>query len=254
MDRKIVLISGGSSGAGLEKAKLFVNNGYEVIIFSRDYEKLKETQNEIGNVDIIPCDITKEIDRERLYNSIVNKYNRLDILINNAGIAKRYAFEKVSELESKTKYELEVNYIAPILMIKKFLPLLKRNGGKIVNITSGLVYVPLCIQPNYCASKAALHSYTVSLRWQLKESNVKVVEVFYPEMDTPFQEGHASERAISPEIAARIAYEGIVNGKEEIRVKGANLLYNMSKIIPNKTASILNELVSKQLKDVKLPN
>ncbi len=249
--RKTVLITGGSSGVGYEKAKQMSSKGYEVIICGRSMSRLNEAKRKVPELHIVQCDVSSHEDRKRLVNTVLDQFGKLDILINNAGIAKRYFFYEVNNLEDITEYEWTINYLAPLSLIKMFLPLLEKSKGQIVNVTSGLVYVPLYIEPNYCATKAALHSYTVSLRFHLKDSDVSVSEIFYPEMNTPFQEGHASSKALEPDVAATIAIQGLEQGKEEIRVKRSNLLYTLSRLMPNRILHILNGSIGDRIEQAR---
>ena len=116
--------------------------------------------------------------------------------------------------------------------------------GTIVNVTSDLVYAPLFIEPNYCATKAALHSMTQSMRVQFSRLGINVQEIFYPAVDTPFQDGHAPNFAIQPDKAAGIALKGLNCGKSEIRVKKAGFLSLISRLMPQKSVATINKAVS----------
>ena len=110
-------------------------------------------------------------------------------------------------------------------------------------MTSGLAHVPLSIEPSYCASKAALHSMTQSMRVQFSNLDVEVVEIFYPAVDTPFQDGHAPDNAIQPEEAAAVAIQGLNRNKEEIHVKMASVLYMMSRLMPKRAVKLINGFI-----------
>jgi short-subunit dehydrogenase involved in D-alanine esterification of teichoic acids len=116
--------------------------------------------------------------------------------------------------------------------------------GTIVNVTSGLVYAPLSIEPNYCATKATLHSMTQSMRVQFSGLGINVQEIFYPAVDTPFQDGHPPNFAIQPNKAASVALKGLNCGKSEIRVKKAGFLSLISRLMPQKSVAIINKAVS----------
>jgi len=248
----VVLITGGSSGAGLEMAKQYSQMKKTVVICGRSHKKLDKAKEMVPALNIIQCDVTNIEHRERLIDTITKKFGRLDMLVNNAGYADRYMLKDVVNFEQRTFDEWNTNYMAPLALIKLFLPLLEQSKGKIVNVTSGLVYVPLYIEPTYCATKAALHSYTVSLRFQLENTGISICEVFYPEIDTPFQQGHASDMAITPDVAAQVAIAGIEKGLEEVRVKRANLLYYLSRLIPQRMIKMLNGMVGERVKQIEL--
>jgi uncharacterized oxidoreductase len=118
-----------------------------------------------------------------------------------------------------------------------------------VNVTSGLAFVPLHIQATYCATKAALHSFSQSIREQLKKSNVKVIEIAYPAVDTPFQNGESTVEMIKAETAAEEAINGLEHEKELILVKKSALLYTLSRIMPRKVFQILNRAVPKNARE-----
>lgn len=248
--KRTILITGGSSGIGLEMAKQMVAQQSTVIICGRSQEKLDNVKKIIPQLITIQCDITKSEDREKLFNKISQQFNGLNMLMNNAGIAKRFLFAKTKDLGKKLFDEWQTNYFAPVLLTKQFLPLLIKNKGTVVNVTSGLAYVPLSIEPNYCATKAALHSMTQSMRIQLLKLGVKVVEIFYPAVDTPFQNGHAPDNAIKPDLAASIALKKLNKGKNEIRVKMAIFLYLINRLMPKKGIKLINGVIPDNVEEI----
>lgn len=241
--KRVVLITGGSSGIGLEMAKQMLAEDSRVIICGRSQEKLDSAKRKNPQLITFQCDITKAEDRKSLYDFIKTKYYQLNMLMNNAGIVRRFLFTKTNQLEKNILDEWQTNYFAPLLLTRLFLPLLIKNQGTVVNVTSGLAYVPAYIQPNYCATKAALHSMTQSIRLELAKTQVKVVEIFYPAVDTPFQQGHSPAHAIQPELAAAIALKNLNKGKKEIQVKMANSLYLLNRFFPKKALKIINGFI-----------
>jgi len=247
---RIVLITGGSSGIGFAMAKQMVAQQSTVIICGRSQKKLDNAKRKIPQLVSIQCNITKSKDREALYNRISERFKRLNMLMNNAGIVKRYLFAKTEDLEKKIEEEWQTNYMAPVILTKIFLPILIKNKGTVVNVTSGLVYAPLSIEPNYCATKAALHSMTQSMRVQLSKLGVKVVEIFYPAVDTPFQDGHAPDIAIKPDEAAAIALKGLNRGKDEIRVKMVGFLFIINRLMPKKAINLINRVIPDNVEEL----
>ncbi len=248
--QRTVLITGGSSGIGFEMASQLNEQKDRVIICGRSQAKLEEAQKRVTGLQIFQCDVTIKEDREALFQFVSEKFNTIDMLVNNAGMAERYLFDKVKNLEEKLNREWQVNYFAPVLLTKQFLPLLIKNKGSIVNVTSGLVHAPLSIEPNYCATKAALHSMTQSMRVQLSKLGVKVQEIFYPAVDTPFQGGHAPKFAIEPDEAALIAIKGLNRGKNEIHVKMARALWLISRLMPEKAVRLINRVVPDNIEEI----
>lgn len=245
---RIVLITGGSSGIGFEMAKQMVAQNSRVIICGRSQKKLDIAQQEEPKLITFQCDLTVDKDRESLFHFINDEHSDLNTLMNNAGIAKRYYLEKTKDLEKLITLEWQINYLAPVLLTRLFLPLLKRNQGFVVNDTSGLVYAPLNIQPNYCATKAALHSMTQSMRIQFKDLGIKVYEIFYPAVDTPFMEGHTPDHAIKADQAAGIALKLLNRGKEEIHVKMARTIFWLSRLMPQRSVQLINRAIPDNMK------
>ncbi len=243
---RVVLITGGSSGIGLEMAKQMLEEGSKVIITSRSQKKLDDAQKNLPKVITIQCDITSEEERKALMEQIAEDFPDLTMLMNNAGIVSHYLLPTTGDLSKRLRAEWETNYMAPVLLTQLFLPILIKNHGTVVNISSGLAHVPLSIQPNYCATKAALHSMTQSMRIQYAKVGINVVEVFYPEVNTPFHGGHATSRAISPHVAVKEALEQLNRGQEEIHVDKSKMLYRISRVMPKRALKIINSFITEK--------
>lgn len=243
---RVVLITGGSSGIGFEMAKHMLEEGSKVIICGRSQKKLDETKRKLPKVITIQCDITSDEERKALLERIDKNFPDLNMLMNNAGIVTRYLLPKTGDLSERIRSEWETNYFAPVILTQLFLPILARNHGTVVNVTSGLAHIPLSIEPNYCATKAALHSMTQSMRLQYAKSGVNVVEILYPEVDTPFQEGHASARALSPQVAAGEALKQLNRGQEEIHIGMSRMLYLISRLMPRRGLKMINGFITEK--------
>lgn len=241
-----ILITGGSSGLGLEMAKRFAAQGNTVIACSRSAVKLAEAQKQVPKLIAYSCDVTKPKDCERLAQWLNEKHPETNILVNNAAIVHKTKFITDDEIVEKAEHEVSTNLIAPIRLTKLLLPLLLPNDhAQIINITSGLVYVPRADYPFYNATKAALHSFTQVLRHQLKDVPVKITEVFFPAVDTPWHQGNPPKIAIPPQKAITEMFKGLVKEKEEIRVGGVKLLYRLSRLTPKFAFKKLNALAQK---------
>ncbi len=247
MKNKIILITGGSSGIGLEMAKQVADAGNHVIICGRSEQKLENAKKEKPELITMRCDITDSKDRKALYGKILNDFGRLDMLVNNAGTGNNILMTQAGNIEEPIREEWETNYLAPVLLSQMFMELLSEGRGTIVNISSGLAYVPLFIRPNYCATKAALHSLTLSMRIQFERLGIKVMEIFYPAVDTPFQKGHTPKHAIKADEAARIALRGIEKGEDETYVKMAAFIYRLNRLMPKRALKIISGFVPENL-------
>jgi uncharacterized oxidoreductase len=179
-----ILITGGTSGIGLGFAERFHRLGNEVIICGRRKDRLEKIRKTHKGIVTIACDIADAAERKKLRNRVVREFPGLNVLINNAGIQLSADLTKPVDLES-LRAEIEVNLVAPIHLGSLFAgPLASKRPSAIINITSGLAFTPMASVPVYCATKAALHSLTLSLRHQLRGTAVKVFEIIPPWVDT----------------------------------------------------------------------
>lgn len=179
-----VLITGGASGIGLALAERFIQAGSSVIICGRREDKLKEAQSKYPQLHIRVCNVANPAERTALFTWVTETYPGLNILVNNAGIQQRIQLQQKPAWETLGE-ELAINLEAPIHLSTLFIPhLLHQEQPAMINITSGLAFVPLANVPVYCATKAALRSFTLSLRHQLSGTPVSVIEIIPPAVDT----------------------------------------------------------------------
>ncbi len=179
-----VLVTGGASGIGLALAERYLDSGSEVIVCGRRETALEAARARHPRLRTRVCDLGDPRQREQLAAWAVAAAPTLDTLVNNAGIQRRVDLTAPAEWAA-THEEIASNLEAPIHLTALLLPHLRRQpAATIVNVTSGLAFVPLARVPVYCATKAALHSFTLSLRLQLAETPVRVVELIPPAVDT----------------------------------------------------------------------
>jgi len=182
---KTVLITGGGSGIGLALAERFYKAGNKVIICGRRKEKLQEAKGKMPELHTLACDVTNEADRRLLFDTMVNEFPELDVLVNNAGIQQRINLQELNIDWSYYHQEIVANLEAPIHLTMLFLPhLLKKQKGTVINVSSNLAVTPAAWVPIYSATKAAMHSFTMSLRLQLAETNVNIIEVLPTAINT----------------------------------------------------------------------
>jgi uncharacterized oxidoreductase len=190
-----ILITGGTSGIGFELATQLLALGNAVIITGRDQAKLDRIKKEQPLLHTIQSDVTDPRALASLYQRGRREYPALNILINHAGVMRKINLQdkdKDSDLEDISK-EIETNLVGPVRMVKQFLPQLKAQlSAAIVNVSSGLAFTPFPISPIHGATKAGLHSFTQSLRVQLKNTSVKVFGLALPSTQTPLQNGFDS--------------------------------------------------------------
>ncbi len=238
-----ILITGGSTGIGLELAKVLTEKGNTVLICGRSQEKLIEAKKQIPKLQILACDLSDKVDRDKLVKWVKTEFPQCNILINNAGITHNTNFKGDDEILVKAEQEIQLNLMAPIVLTKQLLPVLEQNPNPtIINVTTGLAYVPKAAYPIYNATKAALHSFTMVLRKQLEHDPIDIIEVLMTVVDTPFHNGHAPKRAISPQKAVCEMIQKLEKGKKEIRIDKVGLLYMISRLSPKLAFRMINRV------------
>jgi uncharacterized oxidoreductase len=186
-----ILLTGGSSGIGLALAHRLVAAGNVVIVTGRREGALDEVRRALPSVVTIPSDSGSAADRARLAAEVTSRFPALDVVINNAGIQRKLDLLQPEPWE-QTREEIAINLEGPLHLTALLLPhLLGRPKATLVNVSSGLAFVPMAAAPVYCATKAALHSYTLSLRHQLRDTSVEVIEVIPPAVHSNLGGSHA---------------------------------------------------------------
>lgn len=240
-----ILITGGASGIGLEMASRLLERDNSVIITGRNKEKLKSAKEKLPKLHTIQSDVSSEKEIESLYQEVIKRFPNLNVLINNAGVMRVVNFHETHSSLTYFTREININLIGSIWMTKQFIPHLKKQPvGAIIQITSGLAFVPLPTSPIYCATKAALHSFVQSLRVQLKNTNLKIFEVAPPatqtEMLGQFEPSDMKGVSIMKvEDMVRDTLKGIEKDSFEIRPGQSNQLKFMSRLAPD---FILNQM------------
>ena len=205
-----VLITGGATGIGFALAESFIHAGNTVIICGRREDKLKEAKKKLPQIYPRACDLTKEKERESLFNWAKENFKDINILINNAGIQTMIDLKKGAQEPVNGKNEIETN------------------------------------MPVYCATKAAIHSFTVSLRYQLRDTPIKVFELVPPAVDTELGRGTAEEgeteyRGIPPGKVAQAALSAMADNEYEIFVGEAKDLAMRARTNPQQAFKNINQ-------------
>ncbi|GEP90608.1 uncharacterized oxidoreductase [Chitinophaga terrae (ex Kim and Jung 2007)] len=221
IQNKTILITGGGSGIGLEIARLLSAQNNKVVLVGRNADRIAAAADAIPNAHFIQADVTKEADVEKLVQILEDQYKDLSVLINNAGAASYYRLNDTTNAYSNAAAEISANYLAPIRLTEKLLPLLKQQPeAAIVNVSSIVAFVPNITIPTYSASKAALHAYTQALRLSLgDQSTIKVFELMPPLVNTDFSEAiGGKERGIPPVEVAQALLDAFRDNNYEIHV------------------------------------
>ncbi|KAI4200702.1 MAG: hypothetical protein LQ350_003719 [Teloschistes chrysophthalmus] len=235
---KRVLVIGATSGIGEALASRLVEEGASVIVVGRRKEKLEDFVHKHGKdrATAIPFDITEMDKISNFATNITKTYTDLDGILINSGIQRGFDFSEPQSVDlDVVETEFKTNYLSYLALTKAFLPFLqsKQHESALMFTTSGLALVPITRCPNYCASKAALHHWIIVIRHQLRDSKIKVVELFPPAVQTELHdEKHQPDIKNGRQIGMPLdqfideAYDGLAAGKEEIVVGNAADWYN----------------------------
>jgi len=207
-----ILITGGASGIGLGLTERFIQEGNTVIICGRRESVLQEVAEKLPSVITKVCDLSSEAERVALYEWVAAEHGDLNVLVNNAGIQQWMGITE-DDFFAHAKNEIVTNIEAPLHLMSLFLKLPLLNT--IINVTSGLSFVPFAKVPVYSATKAFFHSYTQSARYLLKPKGIEVIELIPPALNTDLggQGLHDHAPPVSDFIAS--IFEQLKEGKTE---------------------------------------
>ena len=242
-----IVITGGGTGIGFALAEALVKAGNELIICGRRESALKEAKRKLPQLHIKICDVSSESQRKALVSWISKNFKDANMLINNAGIQRMMDFTSGESKRSTGEDEIDINLKAPVRLCELFVPLfMKHKEAAIVNVSSGLGFCPIAVMPVYCATKAAMHSFTISLRHQLRKTSVKVFEIIPPMVDTDLDKGgrderEQEERGIPPSEVAVAAMKGFARDEYEITVGEAEGLKKGALINPEELFRRMNQ-------------
>jgi len=218
----IVLITGGATGIGYAMAKSFLQAGNEVIICGRREERLLQTQKKHPDLHIKVCNVADEADRRALVKWATANFRNLNILVNNAGVQRDIDFTEGIDEFLAGDSEIKINLEAPIVLSGLFIPYLTgKKEAAIINVSSGLGFVPAARMPVYSATKAGLHAFSMALRHQLRNQGIKVFEVVPPAIDTELNSEGRAKRGnfkvdLKPEEFVAAVMKGFQNDVFEI--------------------------------------
>jgi uncharacterized oxidoreductase len=252
-----ILITGGTSGIGLELARQLTALGNTIIITGRDDSRLAAAKAELPGLTTIRSDVSDSTAITALYQTVTGQFPDLNILINNAGIMRKINLHETDGDLADITREITTNLDGPIQMVKQFLPTLtSKPMAAILNVSSGLAFVPLPISPVYSATKSGLHAYTLSLRAQMKGTTVKVFELCPPLTATPLvDQFHGDDMAGTPRMPVDKMVAAALKAMEcdqvEIRPGASNLLKILNRIAPGFILGQLSKSVDRMLAEGK---
>ncbi len=233
---RVVVVTGGTSGIGREFALRLAAEGANVIVCARNEVALCEIHTQCPQIEAIRCDVTVPSDVLALEAAIQDRYGRVDVLINNAGIMEQVDVLDRSVSDERIAQEIAVNLTGPILLTRRLLPLLRcGRNPMIIMVTSGYALLPATRAPTYSATKAGLRSFTMALRRQLHGVGIRVVEVLPPLVDTPATRS-VRQRKMSPETLVSRMLRDIERGRDEILPGKVGLLPLLMRLAPSYAA------------------
>lgn len=247
-----ILITGGTSGIGLELALRLLDLGNTVIITGRDQAKLDQTRLKFPKVHTFQSDVRDPAAIAALYEKVTQQFPDLNFLVNNAGEMRRLDLRDPALEVYDIAREIDINLSGPIRMVQQFLPWLRtRKNAAIMNVTSGIAFIPFPLSPIYSATKAGLRAYTRTLRVQLKRDHIKVFELAAPGVNTPLNDkfqGDVNPRAFM-ETGKLVSQtiKGLKNDDFEILPGLAKVFKFMSRFAPGLIFRQISKMAEKSL-------
>lgn len=252
LHHRTILLTGGTSGLGLEFARQLLALGNTVLLTGRDPAKLAQVQRELPLVHTFQSDVSDPAAIAQLYAQVTARFPALSVLINNAGEMRKLNLQDPTLDVRDVTRELDVNLAGPMRMVQQFLPhLLAQPTAAILNVTSGLALTPYPLAPVYGATKAGLRSYTKALRVQLQDTNVRVVELIAPGAKTPLNAPFAGDvpekDLMDPRPLIAQALRAVQHDREEVYPGLATVLRYLSRLAPGLLLRQLSKGVAESL-------
>jgi len=232
---RTILITGGSAGIGLAFALKFAELGNEVIVTGRRQKVLDEVKAKHPNLNAMQSDVADPAQIAALAARVKADFPKLDVLMNNAGIMLYKNLRAPARDLAGLMAEVNINVGGVIGTTSAFIDILTANKGTVINVSSGLAFVPLPAAPIYSATKAAIHSYTQSLRFQLEETGVEVIDLMPPavktDMTTELADGGGT--VISTDELVKQSFALLKAGALEIRPGQSKQLAFLRRLAPD---------------------
>jgi uncharacterized oxidoreductase len=233
---RTILITGGSAGIGLAFALKFLELGNEVIVTGRRQAVLDGVKAKHPKLNTIRSDVADPAEVAALAIRVKAEFPKLDVLMNNAGISLYKNLKTPADDLAGLMTEMNVNVGGVIRTTSVLIDIITANRGTVINMSSALAFVPLPCIPIYCATKAAIHSYTQSLRFQLEDAGVEVIEVMPPAVETDMtvdlSEGDGLTKITTEELV-KLSFQSLKDGASEVLPGQAKQLAFMRRLAPN---------------------
>ena len=237
LENKTILISGGTSGIGIELARALRLKQNKVLVLGSNSDNLALAENE--GFETVQCDLGNQASIEQAARHIAQKYPDLNVLFNNAGIQLNYDFCSALMPLDKVWTEIHVNLSGQILLTQLLIPVLASSpSALIVNTTSGLGAFPKSNALVYSASKAGMRNFTAGLRRELRQTGIKVLEFMPPVTQTPMTRGREGAM-MAPEILVQKVLPQIEKGRVLVTVPKMRVFLLIAYLIPKMAAAII---------------
>ncbi len=251
LKNKKVLITGGSAGIGKAIVKELIDNGVtDFAVVGRKKEALEDLQSEFPNASfiIIPADVSKQEDLNRIAEKITSAWGSLDLLVNNAGVVSAGKLQDISDEDIVN--QININLTGLILLTKKTLPLLlKSKDAAIMNISSGLGNVAMPFYSVYAATKAAVKHFSEALRRELLKETVHVMTVYPTATDTDMMTTANMGKMDGPETVAKASIDGLLKAEIDVILGGQEKKEQVSTNFNNPEK--IDEMVRKNMESLK---
>lgn len=235
LKNRTILITGGTAGIGLSFALKFIELGNTVIVTGRRQAVLDAVKAKHPMLHTIQSDVAEPAQIVSLVARIKKEFPNLDVLMNNAGISRYKNLSKCDSDLPGLMTEMNINVGGVIRMTSAFIEILKANKGTLINVSSALAFVPVPGIPIYCATKAAIHSYTQSLRFQLEGTGVEVIELMPPAVTTEMTEELTKlkdMKMIGTGELIKQSFKALQKGELEIKPGQSSQLAFMRRVAP----------------------
>jgi uncharacterized oxidoreductase len=243
LQNNTILITGAGTGMGLAAAKWFSGAGNKVIMIARNEERLRMEASKIENSSYIACDLSDLSQMETLVETVKRDYPTLNMVFLNAGIATFYQLLDKENAYETSIAEMRTNYHSTVYLTQQLHSILAdKTESAFIITTSGVAFAPALLYPTYSATKAALHSFTKTLRLvlQRQKSPIEVYELMAPMVDSPFSSAVESDLKVSPEVVIDALVESIQHQNFEVRPGLTEVLYQMYLRSPEEALFLIN--------------
>ena len=238
LKRRNIMLTGGTSGIGRELVRL-LHTDNQLLVVARSETRLDELADAFPGISTFRADLAQPADVEAAAATARSHFDSLDLIINNAAVQFTPTFVEPDFSYASIQQEIAVNFTAVCGLTALLLPELDSGReAAILNVNSGLALVPKTQSAVYCATKAAVNSFSQALRNQLEDTQIRVFQAFMPLVDTPMTEGRGTGKLSAAE-AATAMLRGLERGIEDHDIGKVRVLRLLSRFAPGLARKIM---------------